>query len=132
MATIAEPTRFPTSETTPKDLEQRAGSRPAADTLAAGTATGSAMPQAGSDLMNRVVQGAHQTIDHLAGQAAPHVQRFEQKLAGADDMLHERADQLREMSDGYVRSLREGVRENPLAAVGVALLLGLLLARITR
>ncbi|HET7863489.1 MAG TPA: hypothetical protein VFL86_03695 [Burkholderiaceae bacterium] len=132
MATIAEPTRFPTSETAQQDLEERAGSRPAADTLAAGTASGGSMPQAGTDLMNRVVQGAHQTIDHLAGQAAPHVQRFEQKLAGADDMLHERADQLREMSDGYVRSLREGVRENPLVAVGVALMLGLLLARITR
>ena len=60
------------------------------------------------------------------------MQRFEQKLAGADDMLHERADQLRDMSEGYVRSLRESVRENPLAAVGVALVLGLLLARITR
>lgn len=123
MATIAEPTKFPTSDTAQQDLEER---------VAASTATGTPGPQAGSDLMSRVVQGAHQTIDHLAGQAAPHVQRFEQKLAGADDMLHERADQLREMSDGYVRSLRESVRENPLAAVGVALVLGLLLARITR
>lgn len=132
MATIAEATRFPSSETAQQDLEERAGSHPAPDPRPAAATTGSPMPQAGSDLMNRVVQGAHQTIDHLAGQAAPHVQRFEQKLAGADDMLHERADQLRELSDGYVRSLREGVRENPLAAVGVALVLGLLLARITR
>jgi ElaB/YqjD/DUF883 family membrane-anchored ribosome-binding protein len=126
MPTIAEPTQFPTSDTAQQDLEERVAST-------TGTATtGGPGPQAGIDLMNRVVQGAHQTIDHLAGQAAPHVQRFEQKLAGADDMLHERADQLRAMSDGYVRSLREGVRENPLAAVGVALVLGLLLARIAR
>lgn len=124
MATIAEPTQFPTSDTAQKDLEERIASTP--------PTTGGPGPQAGSDLMSRVVQGAHQTIDHLAGQAAPHVQRFEQKLAGTDDMLHERADQLRAMSEGYLRSLREGVRENPLAAVGVALVLGLLLARITR
>jgi ElaB/YqjD/DUF883 family membrane-anchored ribosome-binding protein len=132
MATIAEPTRFPSSETAQQDLEERAGAHPAPDPRPAAAATGKPMPQAGSDLMNRVVQGAHQTIDHLAGQAAPHVERLEQKLAGADDMLHERADQLRELSDGYVRSLREGVRENPLAAVGLALVLGLVLARITR
>lgn len=123
MPTIAEPTQFPTSDTAQQDLEER---------VASSTTSSSPGPQAGIDLMNRVVQGAHQTIDHLAGQAAPHVQRFEQKLAGADDMLHERAGQLRELSDGYVRSLREGVRENPLAAVGVALVLGLLLARIAR
>jgi ElaB/YqjD/DUF883 family membrane-anchored ribosome-binding protein len=78
------------------------------------------------------VQGAHQTIDRLAEQAAPHVQRLEEKLTGADDVLHERADQLREVGEGYVRSLRESVRENPLAAVGAALVLGLLVARLTR
>jgi ElaB/YqjD/DUF883 family membrane-anchored ribosome-binding protein len=123
MPTIAERTQFPTSDTVQQDLEERVASTPAASVTP---------PQAGSDLMSRVVQGAHQTIDHLAGQAAPHVQRLEQKLAGTDDMLHERADQLREMSEGYLRTLREGVRENPLAAVGVALVLGLLIARITR
>lgn len=122
MATIAETTQFPTSTPPQQDLKER---------LASTTPSGSG-PQTGSDLMSRVVQGAHQTIDHLAGQAAPHVERLEQKLAGADDMLHERADQLREVSEGYVRSLRESVRENPLAAVGVALVLGLLIARITR
>ena len=82
--------------------------------------------------MSRVVQSAHESIDRLAGHAAPHVDRLEEKLAVADTALHERADQLREVSQGVVRSLRDGVRENPLAAVGVALVLGLLIARITR
>jgi ElaB/YqjD/DUF883 family membrane-anchored ribosome-binding protein len=88
-------------------------------------------PQPG-EFMARVVQGAHQTIDRLGARAAPHVDRLEEKLVHADHVLHERADQLREAGQGYVRSARDSVREHPLAAVGAALLLGLLIARITR
>jgi ElaB/YqjD/DUF883 family membrane-anchored ribosome-binding protein len=126
MATITESSQFPTSETPRPDL---ATGRAAPGSAQVSTGSG---PSPGDDLMSRAVQGAHQTIDRLAGQAAPHVQRLEEKLTGADDRLHEGADQLRQVSEGYVRSLRESVRENPLAAVGVALVLGLLVARITR
>lgn len=126
MATIAESTQFSSTETARPDLPT---SRPVSEPTGLPNGSG---PSSGEDLMSRVVQGAHQTIDRLAGQAAPHVQRLEEKLTGADDMLHDRADQLREVGEGYVRSLRESVRENPLAAVGAALVLGLLIARITR
>jgi len=125
MATTAETTQFPTSESPRPDVANRP---------LPGSTTSSNNPGATSsgELMNRVVQGAHQTIDRLAGHAAPHVDRLEEKLVGADHALHERADHLREVGEGYVRSLRDSVRENPLAAVGVALALGLLIARITR
>ncbi len=125
MATIAETTPFPTSDSPRPD--------PANRSLPGSTASSNSpgLPS-GGEMMSRVVQGAHESIDRLAGRAAPHVDRLEEKLAVADTALHERADQLREVSEGVVRSLRDGVRENPLAAVGVALVLGLLIARITR
>jgi ElaB/YqjD/DUF883 family membrane-anchored ribosome-binding protein len=80
------------------------------------------------DLMSRVVQGAHQTIDQLAERAAPAVERMHQK----GDELGVRADHLREVGDEWAESMRSTVRENPLAAVAVAVAVGMLFARITR
>ena len=85
-----------------------------------------------SDMLNRVVQGAHQTIDKLAESAAPHLQRLEQGVSSASDTLHARADHAREVSDEWTESLRTTVRENPLATVAAALAVGWLVARITR
>lgn len=86
----------------------------------------------GNDRLNRVVQGAHQTIDRLAETAAPHVQRLQEGLSSTGDMLHTRASQVRETGDEWAESLRNTVRENPLAAVATALALGMLIARLTR
>lgn len=86
----------------------------------------------GNDLMRRVVQSAHATIDRLADSAAPHVQRLQQSMSGANDSVHARAGQAREMGDEWTETLRVTVREHPLAAVGMALAAGLLIARITR
>ena len=96
---------------------------------------GSSAPGTGtrpqSDVLSRVVQGAHQTIDRLAESAAPHVQRLEQGVTTASDTLHARADQAREVSDEWAENLRSTVRENPLASVAAALAIGLLLAKLT-
>ena len=95
-----------------------------------------AVPPAGNgsapDLLHSVAEGAHQTIDRLAEQATPHVQRLQENMAGASDLLGERADQIREVTDEWVETLRCTVRENPLAAVGAAIAVGLLVARLTR
>jgi ElaB/YqjD/DUF883 family membrane-anchored ribosome-binding protein len=82
------------------------------------------------DLIGRIAQSAHQTIDRLAETAAPHVNRLQESLSS--DVLHQRADDMRELRDEWVESLRVTVRENPLAAVGVALAVGVLVARLTR
>ncbi|MCW5659575.1 MAG: hypothetical protein KIT60_17890 [Burkholderiaceae bacterium] len=82
------------------------------------------------DLIGRIAQSAHETIDRLAETAAPHVSRLQGSLSG--DALHQRADQVRELRDEWTESLRETVRENPLAAVGIALAVGVLVARLTR
>jgi len=85
-----------------------------------------------SDVLSRVVQGAHSAIDKLADTVAPHVQRLEQGVGSASETLHLRADHAREVGDEWAENLRSTVRENPLAAVGIALAVGLLVSRLTR
>lgn len=84
------------------------------------------------DLLNRAVQGAHATIDRLADSAAPTVRQLGERMAGADDALQAKAGQLRETRDEWAESVRSTVRSNPLACVAGALVLGALIARITR
>jgi ElaB/YqjD/DUF883 family membrane-anchored ribosome-binding protein len=84
------------------------------------------------DVISRIAQSAHETIDRLAESAAPHVNRLGEGLSGAGETLQARADRAREVGDEWVESLRDTVRENPLAAVGVALAIGVLVARLSR
>jgi len=85
-----------------------------------------------SDVLSRVVQGAHSAIDKLADTVAPHVQRLEQGVGTAGESLQMRADHAREVGDEWAENLRSTVRENPLAAVATALAVGLLVSRLTR
>ena len=96
-----------------------------------GTTSGVASPRSNSDVLNRVVQGAHHAIDRIAESAAPHVERLEQGYSTASQSLHTRSDQMREVGDEWAESLRATVREHPLAAVATALAVGLLVAKIT-
>lgn len=84
------------------------------------------------ELLLSMTEDAHHTIDRLAEQVTPHVQRLQDNLAGASDMLDERADQLRATGDAWLDSVRCTVRDNPLAAMGAALVLGLVVARLAR
>jgi ElaB/YqjD/DUF883 family membrane-anchored ribosome-binding protein len=88
--------------------------------------------RSGTDLLGRAVHGAHDTIDRLAETAEPHVQRFQEEVASASDAVQSRANQLRETGDEWAESLRETVRENPLAALAAALAVGMLVSRLTR
>ena len=82
--------------------------------------------------MKRVVKGAHETIDRLADNAAPHVQRLGEGMASAGDALQAKAGQIRDTRDEWAESLRCTVRDNPLAAIVTALAIGALIARVTR
>lgn len=132
---------FPTSSTTPSNVP----STSLPGTAAAGKATadperdaarGSDAARAGAavadDLIGRIAQGAHQAIDRLAEGAAPRVNRLQERVAGVGDSLHQSADRARELGDEWTESLRCTVREHPLASIGVALAVGLLIARISR
>jgi ElaB/YqjD/DUF883 family membrane-anchored ribosome-binding protein len=100
--------------------------------VGAGGMAGTASGAGGSDLMNRVVQGAHATIDRLAETAAPVVERWSGNVSQAGGSLQQQADRVREMGDEWAESLRTTVRENPLASVGIALAIGLIVARLSR
>lgn len=86
----------------------------------------------GGDLLSRVVHGAHQTIDRLADTAAPHVQKLEEDMTSAGELVSERAGQVLETGEEWAQSVRATVRENPLGAVVAAVAVGMLLARLTR
>jgi ElaB/YqjD/DUF883 family membrane-anchored ribosome-binding protein len=92
---------------------------------------GDAAP-APDQLLTNVVKGAHDTIDRLAGQAAPKLQRLQEGMASAGDALQDQADRLRQTGDKWTDSLRGSVRDNPLAAIATAVVVGLLIARVTR
>jgi ElaB/YqjD/DUF883 family membrane-anchored ribosome-binding protein len=121
-------TPFPAAGAASNDLGTSATGASSPSTSSAG-APGS---EAGSEMLSRVVQGAHETIDRLAESAAPHVHRIQEGVSSAQDMLQSRASQVRETGDEWTESLRTTVRENPLAAVATALAIGMLIARLTR
>ncbi|MDH0866082.1 hypothetical protein [Mitsuaria sp. GD03876] len=84
------------------------------------------------DMVNRVADKAHATIDRLATSAAPAAQHLQKSLEDTNDLLHERAERLRTTGNEWCDSLRDNVREHPLMAVGTALAVGMLIARLTR
>jgi ElaB/YqjD/DUF883 family membrane-anchored ribosome-binding protein len=133
MAAMGEKS-FSTSNDASADLPGREASQPKPPASAApsGLSSGSTMPTdhftktTGDDnLLNRVVQGAHHTIDRLAETAAPHMQRLQEGVGT-------RAEHAKEVGDQWAESLRGSVRENPLVAVATALAVGVLIARLTQ
>ena len=119
---------FPSSNGLPGDTS--GVSDPNRGTASAEPAAGSTVPAGhhmhttqNDDMLTRVVQGAHQTIDRLADSAAPHVQRLQEGVGA-------RAQQAKAAGDQWTESLRCTVRDNPIAAVASALALGVLLDRL--
>lgn len=83
-------------------------------------------------MLNRVVGGAHEAIDHLAEQVAPQVQRVQDGLASANEMLHQRGTQARELGEAWSERFNGSVREHPLTALATAFALGMLITRLAR
>ena len=99
-----------------------------------GASHGSALASSSvpTDMLDKVVEKAHATIDRLAETAAPHVQRLSQGASSASELLHDRAGQARDLGDEWTQSLRSIVRDNPLATVAAALALGVIIAKLSR
>ncbi len=120
----------PKTDTSPLSSNSTASQRPAygqaglapqsgvdiGTTSSGGTASGTT-----ADPLNRVVQGAHQTIDKLAQRAAPTVQR-----------MQDSAGRVRETGDEWIENLRSTVREKPIASLATALMFGMVVARLMR
>ena len=96
------------------------------------SASGTPSSTAAADLVNRVADKAHATIDRLATTAAPKAQQLQKSLEDTNELLQDRAERLRLTGNEWCDTLRSNVREHPLMAVGTALAVGLLIARLTR
>jgi ElaB/YqjD/DUF883 family membrane-anchored ribosome-binding protein len=83
-------------------------------------------------LTDRMAQGAHHTIDRLAENAGPRIERMEGALADATGQLRDQVRHVREKGDEWTDSLRATVRRHPLSVVATAVAVGALIARITR
>jgi len=137
----AESTPFPTSSTPPGTSNPQALRREMPvgtqeGDLERDTALAEHAEERGAasadDLISRIAQGAHQAIDRLAESAAPYLNPLQERVSGAGDDWQARADRAREVTDEWTESLRCTVRENPLASVGIALAVGMLIARLSR
>lgn len=85
-----------------------------------------------SEMVSRVAEGAHATVDRLAEVATPAAQKIEATLSQASEAVHEQMHRAREAGDEWSESLRDTVREHPLTSVVVALAAGALIARLSR
>lgn len=85
-----------------------------------------------SATVDRMAQKAHEAIDSVAAKAKPAVERVQNAASQAADVLHAKADALNEWEDQWLDSARTHIREQPLTAVAVGLLAGVLLSRLTR
>jgi ElaB/YqjD/DUF883 family membrane-anchored ribosome-binding protein len=65
-------------------------------------------------VVERVAAGAHEAVDKAAGAAA-----------AAAKMVEKKGEVLKAVQERYIEGCRERVRDNPLAALGVALAAGI-------
>jgi len=131
-------TNFPKSGTTTPSSASPAtpssgssGSRPVGAAAGAADAAIDQAADAERDVMRRVVQGAHEAVDRIADKAIPAVERLRGTYNDATESLKQRADQAMDLKDEWTESLRTAIREHPIAAVGTALALGVIIARLT-
>lgn len=83
-------------------------------------------------LLKNAVQGAHDTIDRLADNAAPVARKIGESVSVAEESLHAKADAFRFKRDEWVDGMRTTVRSKPLTSIVVAAALGAMIARLTR
>ena len=82
--------------------------------------------------VDRVAQGAHETVDRLAAKAAPMLDRARTAAGDAQNTLYAKYDDFMAMEEEWAESARDQIRAHPLAVVGIALVAGLLIGRLSR
>ena len=97
--------------------------------------TGSNMsnaPDRAHGAVDRVAQTAHQAVDRIASKAAPAMERMRSTATTAADTMHARMEDFSAVQEEWTESMRDQVRAHPLAVVGLAVLAGMLLGRLSR
>lgn len=78
---------------------------------------------------DRMADKAHEAVDRLSRKMQPTVDALTEKASQAVDAVSQRADQLKGSGEAALETTRNYVRENPIAAIGIAAVAGLLLGR---
>jgi ElaB/YqjD/DUF883 family membrane-anchored ribosome-binding protein len=94
------------------------------------SATPSTSSSAGT--VDRAAQAAHQTIDRVAAKAGPALDKLRTVATSASDSLHAKAADMGHMPEQWAQSSRTYIREHPLTAVGMGLVVGILLGKLSR
>ncbi len=105
-------------------------SSPAATSRPASTSTPAS--EAAPAMLDKVVQGAHDTVDRVADSAEPVVRRLGERVSATEDALRAKTEQFFQVRDEWTAELRSTVRSKPLTYVVGALALGALIARLRR
>ena len=82
--------------------------------------------------VDRMAQSAHRAVDRVAGRATPAIDSVRSKAERATDLVNAGVDELVRRQDMLRSTVTDQVRAHPLAVIGTALLLGLLIGRMTR
>ena len=81
--------------------------------------------------VERVAQSAHEAIDRLAAKAGPAVEKLRGSTNSTAESLRAKADQFGEMEEQWLENTRGYVRENPLTAIAIGVLAGVVLSKIS-
>jgi ElaB/YqjD/DUF883 family membrane-anchored ribosome-binding protein len=89
-------------------------------------------PDRAHSAVDRVAQTAHEAVDRIASKAGPAIDRVRSSATTAADSMQSRMEDLTVMQEQWAESMRDQVRAHPLAVVGLAVLAGMLLGRLSR
>lgn len=81
-------------------------------------------------LLERAVQGAHETVDRLAESVTPAVEQLTEAVGSAGDALNARAVDAMALQREWTDALRVVVRDHPIAAVLTAAAVGVLVSKL--
>jgi len=81
--------------------------------------------------VDRAAQSAHEAIDRLAAKAGPAVERLRASTNNASEKLRAKAGELGELEEQWLENTRGYVRENPLTAVALGVLVGVVLSKLS-
>lgn len=121
MATTTQSTPFPTTDSPPLGSDNGMGTTSMNQSSTGGSS---------ADTIGRMKQSAHDAVDRIADKAGPAMERVRGSVSGMSDSMHARGEQFGAMQEQWLESCRSSVRENPLAAVGIAVVAGMVLSKI--
>jgi ElaB/YqjD/DUF883 family membrane-anchored ribosome-binding protein len=82
-----------------------------------------------ADMVQRVASTAHEAVDRVAATATPAIERLRERASSAVKTVKARADQIGAVEEQWIATARETVRQHPIGAVAVGVLVGWLIGK---